>query len=274
MADHEKHDDHGEGGHGGGGHGGGHHGPGGHAAHEEHEEGWIVSFADNCLLQMGFFVILLALNLKPAATGGGAGGPGGNGWPTDADPAFIDGILAIREAFGSLPDMNSTVPGDQALIRRMKERMSQGETRAPGPAGNKKNVQAPDAADTSSTYGLVTFADHSTQITPEWQPTIDDFADAVKGNRWLVEVRGHAAPSEAFGNEETARRLSYDRAFAAGQALARAGVDWSKIRLIAVGTADPAKPRAFDTTGRSENRRVEMILTDKPMPKDPFTREE
>ena len=40
-------------------------------AHEEHEheEGWIVSFADNVLLQMGFFVILLAMNMGTKASG-------------------------------------------------------------------------------------------------------------------------------------------------------------------------------------------------------------
>lgn len=272
MAEHEKHDDHGDGGHGGGGHKS--HGPHGHAAHEEHEEGWIVSFADNCLLQMGFFVILLALNLKPAATGAGAGGPGGEGWPTAENPAFIDGVLAIRAAFGNLPEMNSTIPGDQPLIRRMIERRTQGETRAPGPAGENKNVQSPAENETSSTYGVATFADQSTELDSDAETTVEEFAFAAKGSKWIIEVRGHAAPSESFGNEESARRLSNDRAMAIGIALTNAGVEWSRIRLVAVGTADPARPRARDQGGRSDNRRVEMFVTDKMVPADPFNSEE
>ena len=52
-------------------HGGGSHGAP-HAAHEEHHEGapeWLISFADNVALMMGFFVILLAMNMGPKAKG-------------------------------------------------------------------------------------------------------------------------------------------------------------------------------------------------------------
>lgn len=69
MAD--EHDSHGEegGSHGGGGHGGG--APHGGGAHEEHEGApeWLISFADNVALMMGFFVILLAMNMGPKGGG-------------------------------------------------------------------------------------------------------------------------------------------------------------------------------------------------------------
>ena len=63
MADHDEHGEHEEG-HGGGSHGGGH-AAGGHEEGHEGAPEWLISFADNVALMMGFFVILLAMNMGP-----------------------------------------------------------------------------------------------------------------------------------------------------------------------------------------------------------------
>src|SRR5690349_11416681 len=98
MSDHEHSESgHGHGGGGGhrkGGHGGGGHGGGGHEEGHEGAPEWLISFADNVMLQMGFFVILLALNLKEPTTGG-IGGKESNG---DPPAALLDAAIAIREA--------------------------------------------------------------------------------------------------------------------------------------------------------------------------------
>src|SRR5436190_2087186 len=111
MAEHEEHkDEHGGGSHGGGGHGGGH-GGGGHAE-GEHEGApeWLISFADNVALMMGFFVILLAMNLKKP-TAGGIGGEGQNGGPPSEQ--MIDFVIAMRQSFHTPFDLNSDEPAEE-----------------------------------------------------------------------------------------------------------------------------------------------------------------
>src|SRR6185503_8776216 len=106
-------DEHGKG-HGGGSHGhGGGHGGGGHEEHEGAPE-WLISFADNVALMMGFFVILLAMNMKSPKTNSGIGGPDRQGGNLDQ----MDFVLALREAFNPI-DLDSHNPAE-AELRKLK----------------------------------------------------------------------------------------------------------------------------------------------------------
>src|SRR5215468_5365718 len=107
MADEEHHDEkeqhksHG----GGHGHGGG---------HEEGHEGapeWLISFADNVTLMMGFFVILLAVNMGPK--GNGPSDASKQGDSSEPPPQLLDAQIAIREAFNNPVNLNSMDPGEQ-----------------------------------------------------------------------------------------------------------------------------------------------------------------
>ena len=94
--EHKEGHEHEGGSHGGGGHGA--HGGGGGHAEGEHEGApeWLISFADNVALMMGFFVILLAMNMKDP-TAGGIGGKDKNGGAPDSKS--VDFVIAIRDAF-------------------------------------------------------------------------------------------------------------------------------------------------------------------------------
>src|SRR5437773_3233542 len=112
MADKEHEQKEGSHGHSGGG---GHHGGGHEEAHEGAPE-WLISFADNVALMMGFFVILLAMNMaKP--TLGGIGGAAKN--TTDSSPEMEDFAIEVRKAFNVPVDINSTNPNEAPLVRRL-----------------------------------------------------------------------------------------------------------------------------------------------------------
>ena len=118
MSDHEPEKKGHGGGHAAGGHG---HGGGGHEEHEGAPE-WLVSFADNVTLMMGFFVIMLAFSMGPK------GGSESKGKETGGDPPtyFMDAAVAIREAFNNPVDLNSMDPNDPLLVQHILARRGLG----------------------------------------------------------------------------------------------------------------------------------------------------
>lgn len=271
MAEEHK-EEHGEGGgHGGGGHrrGGGH--GGGSESHEEHEGApeWLISFADNVALMMGFFVILLAMNMdKPAAGGVGGEGKYPSETPTDK---MTDFAIEMRAAFHSEVDINSTNPHEQELVKRLKERKLQGGTTAqPGVDGNKHDVQATRPSDWVKTIALAYFLDFDAQLNDEGKRGMAQAAQELKGQRWIVEVRGHVSATEAKDNKERAMRLAHERAYAAAIELVAQGMEWSQLRMVACADNERDVPRADNVEGHRTNQRVQVVTTQEPMPGDPY----
>lgn len=263
MAEHEKQDkdDHGGKGHGGGGHK--KHHP--HMPHEhEHEEGWIVSFADNVLLMMGFFVILLAMNMGPKGK-------------SDAEPkagasdGLLDFAISVREAFNNPVALDSTLPEDQPLIRRLRERAQPGDVRTKGPSGRDGPSQVVRRSGQSGEDGFVQFDSNKSLMTESGRETIREIAKRVAGSRWMIEVRGHASRWESWGDERKSRELSYQRAWAVGMELVQQGLTWDQIRLTASGHSSPVVTRANSSREDESNQRAEIMLLDEPVPEDPFS---
>src|SRR6185295_19255370 len=86
---------------------------------------WIFTFADLVMLMMGFFVILWVLKPNPGKQGAAAA----QELPTEV-------LAGIREAFGYVPDPNSTNPIDMHMINKVgRQRPPQG----PGEGGKTMN---------------------------------------------------------------------------------------------------------------------------------------
>ncbi len=272
MAEEHK-DEHGGGEGHGGGHGGGGHGGGGHAggAHEEHEGApeWLISFADNVALMMGFFVILLAMNMdKPAA-----GGVGGEDKYPSSTPSekMTDFAIEMREAFHNKVDINSTDPHEQELVKRLKERKLQGGTTSqPGADGNKHDVQATRPSDFVNVVAFAYFLDFESQLNEEGKQSMAQAAEQLKGKRWIIEVRGHVSAVEARDSKDKAMRLAHERAFAAATELVAQGLDWNQLRVVACADNERDVPRADSVEGHRTNQRVQIVTTQEPMPGDPF----
>lgn len=255
MAESEEHAGHKRGhahARGGGGHGGG---------HEEHEGApeWLISFADNVMLQMGFFVILLALNLKPVISGTGPEkGEGPDAGPT---PEMLDWVIAVREAFNNPVQLDSTDPKDAALVARLAERLNQGQSRELGPEGRHDAVETIRQTEYFGMGGVVPFEHSSAELSETGRRKVKEIADRVRGLRTILDVRGHCAAAEAFDKPDQGMQLSYERALVVARALVEHGIGWERLRLIGCANNDRVKPQEYDKFAVEANRRVEVVAT-------------
>ena len=275
--EHGKHDDHGGHEGGGGGHGGGPgggHGPGaGHGGGEHEESGapeWLISFADNVALMMGFFVILLAMNMGQKGSGT-TEGESTSSRATDAE--MLDFVIAVREAFNNKVDINSRDPADAPLIRRMLQRTS-GEVREEGPQGESPGLQAPRPSDYEQISASVEFDDRETVVSSAGRATLIEAAEAMRDQNWVIEVRGHVSPFETMRNPVKAMELSHQRAVAAALVLVEGGVKWDHLRLVACGDHNRIVGRTFDRQQDRANQRVEIVITNQEIGPDPSSQAE
>lgn len=259
---HDEHEEHGSS-HASGsshGHGGGNHGGGSHEEHEGAPE-WLISFADNVMLMMGVFVILLAMNMAKETTGG-IGGEDAMGGQKDSEQ-MLDLVIAIREAFNNPVRIDSSDPAEAALVRRLVERGREGYANEEGISGEHDRTQSIRPTEYAALAAKVGFDEGSVTLTDKAAATIEDFAKTVVGLRMIVEVRGHAGAFESIGERDRAYRLSQERALTVAKALAEAGLSWAQIRTVGCGDSEPlGKVSAAGETGES-NSRVEIVVTER-----------
>jgi outer membrane protein OmpA-like peptidoglycan-associated protein len=237
----------------------------GHAgAHEEHEGApeWLISFADNVALMMGFFVILLALNMKPATRGGHGKTPDADG---EGNPSneMLDWVIALRDAFNNPVDVNSTDPGDALLVRRLTARASQSDAHDRGKVGREHDVTSVRPGEHFVRGASIAFEANSVELDDAARRGIAELLPLLQGHRNVIEVRGHVSVAEAFPLEDRGTELSFRRAHAVAQALAAEGIPWSQIRIHACADTDRVEPRAYTETGHRLNQRVEITVTDR-----------
>ena len=244
---------------------------GGHGGHEEAHEGapeWLISFADNVMLQMGFFVILLALAMQASKVGGRANraGEGDTGTKARPGPApeQLDWAIAVREAFNNPVDPRSTDPNDLLLIQRLLQRRGQSEAIDSGQKGEDHEVKSVRPSDYSGLGGTVPFGDGAAELDETGQTALNELLEHLRGHRNMLEIRGHASAAEAFGQPDRGMALSYTRARAVAEALAAQGIDWNQMRLTACGDNDRVVQTRYDPQGHRENQRVEVLVINVP----------
>jgi len=246
-----------------------HHAPGGHHGEEGHEGApeWLISFADNVMLQMGFFVILLALAMK--APGGGPSKSTSEGQAAGGAPTAeqLDFALAVREAFNNPVDLNSTDPRDFLLVQRLRARLrGSSDARSEGLRGAEHDVQSIRRTGVYGDGGAILFESNSAALTAEGQSAVAELARQFRGYQTRLDIRGHCSAAEAYGRADRGMQLSYERAFAVAQALAAEGVEWQRLRVTACADNDRVATTAYDEAGHRLNQRVEVVQIEQAAP--------
>lgn len=251
----------------------GRHGPSG--GHEEPHEGapeWLISFADNVMLQMGFFVILLALAMK-APSGGGEGKRRGEDTNTGV-PAVsaeqLDFAIAVRAAFNNPVQLDSTDARDVLLVQRLLARQrGSSEAEQEGLEGTDHDVQTIREGGLFGAGGVVPFETDSAVLDDVGRKCAVQLGTQFRGCRTMLEVRGHCSAAEAFKHPARGMELSYQRAYAVAEVLVAQGLGWNQLRLTACADNDRVNTRTYADAGHRRNQRAEVIEIDQVAPDAP-----
>lgn len=105
--------------------------------------------------------------------------------------------------------------------------------------------------------GSVSFASGSATITPGLYPTMDRIATTL--NEYPATKISVVGYTDSVGSMESNTELSLRRADAVVNYLSQRGVQRSRMRVDGRGELNPIADNATEA-GRSENRRVEMLI--------------
>ena len=241
--------------------------------HEEAHEGapeWLISFADNVALMMGFFVILLAMNMGPKGTS--VNNTGEPGTSTDQAAREADFVIGMRDAFNNKVDPLGENPSEAWLRKRLEEKQG-GLATENGPDGSHPNLQAIRKSDFNRPTASIAFDDHESVLSAKGRNLVRDTADKLKGQRWIIEVRGHVSPFESMRNVRAAMQLSHERAMSVASALVESGIQWENIRIVACADSDRLISRTYDRGQDRTNQRVEIVEIAEQISPDPYTGE-
>jgi outer membrane protein OmpA-like peptidoglycan-associated protein len=216
-------------------------------------------------LMMGFFVVLLAMNMKPSPSGsvgvpGESDGTGTMGAMSDANnPEMLDLAIAIREAFNN--PISETDPRDAVLAARKREKEGKGQAREHSPDGRHDRVEVVRPTEYSGLGGVVSFEEGSAAMTPEGRAQADRIAQRLRGMRVHIDLRGHCSSKEAVGRPDHGASLTFERTLAVAQHLVESGLPWDQLSLIAESANARLTEHPYDDQARRVQQRVEVIAT-------------
>ena len=109
--------------------------------------------------------------------------------------------------------------------------------------------------------GAITFAFDSSNLQPQFRPTLDNVANTLNEyNQTVIEVAGH---TDSVGTESYNQTLSVQRANSVAAYLSSRGV--MQQRMIITGAGETRPIASNDTvSGRAQTRRVDITIVPRP----------
>jgi flagellar motor protein MotB len=217
---------------------------------------WIFTLADLIMCMMGLFVVLWVLKTEGEKSQN----------PATQSQDMINFLAGFKDAFGYVPDPNSTNPVDQAILRQTKGAGEKGRTNSTpeGAQGTEREVTSVRQGDETLVGGRVLFEAGDDQLSTQARAALDQIAEKTRGIKLIIHVKGHASlddfPPDTSAQNKLA--LSLRRAQVVSDYLVMMGVDPEVIRVIGASTYEPIQERTYTTAGHAQNRRVSIETTD------------
>jgi chemotaxis protein MotB len=215
---------------------------------------WMVTYGDMVTLLLTFFVMLLAMS------------------EVKKDERFIDFMQAIKEAFGyvggaqTLPTDLTEIPKNVELATMLivpPNPCNLSQSPDEGLRGKHSNVTRIRPGERFAVGSPILFPSGSASLTDGELARIAAQAEQLEGYSTLIEVRGHCSLLPvASGAFQDHADLAYQRARAVRQALIDCGIAPKRIILVAAGTIQPVKDRAYTRTEKQQNDLVEILQID------------
>jgi flagellar motor protein MotB len=223
---------------------------------------WIFTLADLIMCMMGLFVLLWVLKPGPQPALRAA-----------ATEDMIKVLASIREAFGHVPDPDTTDPIDLEILykklQKIRPYMGPGEggetkIKRQGAQGTDPEVTKIRDGKKAGIGGRLLFEPGDAILTPEAKHDLDQIADQIRGHRQIVFVKGHTALDDFKDEVEPQKKmdLSIRRAQIVADYLTASKVSPDILRVQGCSTFEPVAQRAYNANVRIFNRRVEVEVTD------------
>lgn len=220
--------------------------------HDEGDTAWSLSYGDLMSLLLAVFVMIASMSELKAGQ-------------------RYDRVRAsVQEAFGFAPSADADRAGLYGLRRPMTliERLHEAgltagdqEAASTGPLELCDLAMADDRL-TIRVSGPASFEAFSATLQQRAERTLEQLAGYLSEGESPIEIQGHAGDGALPGDVpfRDAFDLSYQRAHAAAAVLTRAGVDATRIRLIALGDTQPILEHAGIGLPAGTNRRIELVV--------------
>lgn len=213
---------------------------------------WILTYGDLMSLLLCFFILLSAFSeLKR---------PREYQKVIDSikEALGLDGGLGMINSYRN--PQNSMINHQTARARMAGEKPSRSDINEQSISGRDQTVTTIREGGRWVVGGAIAFQAASAEVSEASKQQLHDLAEQVRGSDKRLEIKGHAWGLEDKSGGDDYRELSFYRARAVAEFLeTECAIRSERLTIVAAGNSEP---KELDQLGGSQNRRVEVVVTE------------